>query len=126
MQKRKPNQILEKHYAEQGGGCYYCEYSTPFERITRDHIVPVTNGGTLANADNCVFACGTCNAKLKRNLTLKEFREIVKTKLLSKLRQTKKNKKKSNPELVKKYNTIISNINKTIANGSKRVLTIGN
>lgn len=69
--KRKSNPKLESAYKEQNSCCYYCKRSVPFERITRDHIVPKSKGGKLK--DNSVFSCGPCNMA-KGDLDIQEFR----------------------------------------------------
>ncbi len=40
--------------------CLYCGTQFPANRLTRDHIVPVSRGG-LSIWENCVTACERCN-----------------------------------------------------------------
>lgn len=52
----------------QDGCCAYCGEE---RTLTRDHVVPITRGGT-DDAENIVGACRSCNAK-KNNRTPAEF-----------------------------------------------------
>lgn len=40
--------------------CHYCGLAVPFKKITRDHKIPKSKGGTRAK-ENIVSACPTCN-----------------------------------------------------------------
>ena len=42
--------------------CAYCGGHFPFEDLTREHIVPVSRGGSDAWM-NCITACRTCNGR---------------------------------------------------------------
>lgn len=54
-----------------GGECAYCGKTTrKGERLTRDHLVPVANGGTTTQR-NIVPACASCNS----SKGAKEWRE---------------------------------------------------
>ncbi|MFW9856206.1 MAG: HNH endonuclease [Candidatus Thorarchaeota archaeon] len=51
---------------EMGGVCAYCEATT---KLTHDHIIPSSRAGVdprvkrlLESADNCVWACKSCNS----------------------------------------------------------------
>ena len=72
MQRRKPNQSLELEYKRQGSKCFYCQDPTPYEFITKDHIIPKVKGGKL-NPENKVFACQKCNPN-KGSSTLSNYR----------------------------------------------------
>lgn len=53
--------------------CYYCNFSTPEDKRTLDHVVPLSKGG-LHSASNIVMACLSCNST-KKDLNLNEFLE---------------------------------------------------
>ena len=55
-----------------GDRCFYCDFYFEFESTkTKDHVVPLSNGGKgLLN--NTVLCCRDCNTD-KANLTLQEF-----------------------------------------------------
>jgi len=74
MNQRKFSQHLYNQYVTQGGCCYYCKKKFPYEEITRDHFLPVSEGNTLVN--NKVFACRKCNS-LKGDKSIDEFRNYV-------------------------------------------------
>ena len=48
--------------------CGYCGHTMPHEKLTRDHIIPTSKGGTNT-WQNCVSACKACNCA-KDNKTL--------------------------------------------------------
>lgn len=54
------------------GHCAYCGQYVPREKMTRDHVVPMSKGGATILA-NLVCACETCN-QLKADMMLEEFR----------------------------------------------------
>lgn len=57
VSKRLRFEILRRdNYA-----CRYCGATAPAARLTVDHVIPVTLGGT-DSPDNLVTACGDCNA----------------------------------------------------------------
>lgn len=84
MNQRKFNQQIYDQYAKQGSCCYYCKKDIPYENITRDHFLPVSEGNTLVN--NKVFACRKCNS-LKGNNTIDEFKDFILLKLINILKE---------------------------------------
>jgi 5-methylcytosine-specific restriction endonuclease McrA len=42
--------------------CAYCGHRYPFDDLTREHIVPVSRGGTDSWM-NCITACRACNGR---------------------------------------------------------------
>jgi 5-methylcytosine-specific restriction endonuclease McrA len=54
-----------------GLNCSYCGIPTEEYNRTRDHVIPLSMGGTNT-LDNLVLACKSCNG-LKGNLTVEEF-----------------------------------------------------
>ncbi len=74
MNKRKFSPQIYEQYMKQGGCCYYCKKKFPYEEITRDHFLPVSDGNTLVN--NKVYACRRCNS-LKGDKSIDEFREYL-------------------------------------------------
>lgn len=52
---------LRARYAEQEGRCFWCRESLPKE-YHRDHVVPVSKGGTN-DIRNIVLACAPCNVR---------------------------------------------------------------
>ena len=68
--QRKPNARLEAEYNKRGSCCEYCKEKLPFINITRDHLVPKINGGTLN--DGWVFSCIVCNMR-KSNMNLEQY-----------------------------------------------------
>jgi hypothetical protein len=57
-----------------GTWCWYCHAGLTAETATKDHIVPVSKGGTN-HWYNLAWSCRQCNSK-KRDLSLEEFRPI--------------------------------------------------
>jgi 5-methylcytosine-specific restriction endonuclease McrA len=59
---------LKKHY---GGCCAYCFVYVGYQRLTQDHIIPLSRGGnhTLSNVAPC---CRSCNSR-KQSKTLAEW-----------------------------------------------------
>lgn len=55
--------------------CYYCLTPISRERVTMDHVVPISRGGR-STAGNLVPACKTCNEQ-KRSLTAVEWDEFL-------------------------------------------------
>lgn len=81
--------------------CYYCKCKIDEYSRTKDHLVPKSKGGQLANR-NKVWACGDCN-KLKGHLDPYEFREA----LYMLIRATKTESEKQ----VSRYRRMIQSIN---------------
>lgn len=48
----------------QKGVCHYCQGQVGRERLTMDHVVPLSRGGKSSKG-NIVPACKTCNNKKK-------------------------------------------------------------
>lgn len=82
--KRERNLIVEHHFTEwiellkkHNNTCFYCGIrmtKTPgIKQRTRDHIVPISKGGS-DKIENIVPACKSCNSR-KGKLTLDEFLE---------------------------------------------------
>jgi hypothetical protein len=88
MNQRKFNQQLYDQYSKQGSCCYYCTKTIPYEDITRDHFLPISEGNTLVN--NKVFACRKCNS-LKGDKSIDEFKEFLLFKLTDILKEVVKN-----------------------------------
>lgn len=59
-----PAEVRAKRTAA-GGRCHWCGKKS--KRLTIDHVVPVSRGGTN-EIGNLVFACSDCNCKSKREL----------------------------------------------------------
>ena len=57
--------------AEQAGICAYCHYQHNPDRLTIDHILPITKGGSN-NISNICLACWRCNLT-KHARTLEEW-----------------------------------------------------
>jgi 5-methylcytosine-specific restriction protein A len=54
------------------GVCYFCEQKFSREKLTMDHLIPLSRGGR-STKKNIVVACKQCNS-LKKNLTVAEIR----------------------------------------------------
>lgn len=79
-QKRRGSESLDFTHQERkecliyfGGECAYCGHTpkTRHERLTMDHLVPVSRGGTTTG-DNIVPACSSCNSS-KNDMEFKEW-----------------------------------------------------
>lgn len=76
--KRRKKQMLKKQFAQYGKYiCAYCKrddltidiaQSSP-RRVTIDHIIPLSRGGSLTSKLNMAICCFSCNNK-KGNLVL--------------------------------------------------------
>jgi 5-methylcytosine-specific restriction endonuclease McrA len=79
---RNSNQVAElsNHllFARDNHCCLYCEKQFSSMSLTRDHVVPVSKGGT-DSWTNVVTACITCNAK-KSDKTLSDLKLTLKKK----------------------------------------------
>ncbi|MBW1899225.1 MAG: HNH endonuclease [Deltaproteobacteria bacterium] len=58
------------------GVCYYCSIPTPPEKLTMDHIVPISRGGKSVKG-NVVPSCKNCNNKKKELLPM-EWEQYLK------------------------------------------------
>ena len=54
------------------GVCYHCGEKFPREKLTMDHLIPLSRGGR-SSKKNIVVSCKECNS-LKKNLTVAELR----------------------------------------------------
>jgi hypothetical protein len=50
-------------YAVTGGHCLYCAVKIPYDRMTIDHVVPTSKGGSNSNPKNLAPACYKCNGE---------------------------------------------------------------
>jgi 5-methylcytosine-specific restriction endonuclease McrA len=57
------------------GRCYYCGKSVPPDKLTMDHVVPLSRGGKSAR-NNLVAACKECNNRKKNSLVF-EWEEYL-------------------------------------------------
>jgi hypothetical protein len=48
--------------ARDGDSCVWCSTQLPLEKITLDHVVPYSQGGSN-HLGNLLLACGSCNSK---------------------------------------------------------------
>jgi 5-methylcytosine-specific restriction endonuclease McrA len=62
-------------WAEQGGKCAYCTVKIPAKKVTGDHVIPRSQGGTTTRA-NIKAACHDCN-RAKRSLSEKQFNKKI-------------------------------------------------
>ena len=58
-------------YGRYGGHCAICGCPVSKDKMTIDHIMPLSSGGTNA-INNLQLACGACN-QAKSNMTMDEF-----------------------------------------------------
>jgi 5-methylcytosine-specific restriction endonuclease McrA len=49
-------------YVAQGGRCAICGEPIPTDKMTKDHIVPLSHGGST-DWDNIQLTCEPCNAR---------------------------------------------------------------
>lgn len=64
---------VKQQYATQAGKCYWCD--KPLGSFERDHVVPLTRGGTNW-PENIVVACPTCN-RSKGNRLPEDWLQII-------------------------------------------------
>lgn len=59
---------IDKHYLYQreGGKCFFCSKSLKYDKVTIDHYLPKSMGGT-DEVFNLVISCKTCN-RVKKNI----------------------------------------------------------
>lgn len=48
--------------ARDGNRCFYCNKNGLFTKLTLDHVIPKSAGGSNKN-ENLVLACNKCNGK---------------------------------------------------------------
>jgi 5-methylcytosine-specific restriction endonuclease McrA len=70
-QKHKADRFKRRVYKNQNGLCYYCLKKFGINQLTKDHVVPLSKGGTNA-VKNIVLACKKCN-NTKSDMSLEEF-----------------------------------------------------
>ena len=119
MNKRKFSPTLYDQYKKQGECCYYCKVKVPFEDITRDHFLPISEGNTLVN--NKIFACRKCNS-LKGHKSIDEFQKFLLDKLCAILRKVVENDWKISKEdvaLFKWYTRVLVATGEIIDNDYK-------
>lgn len=54
--------MFERTYRSQGGMCACCHKVYPREKLTRDHIVPISKGGS-PQWENIQLLCAPCNER---------------------------------------------------------------
>lgn len=122
MNQRKFSQQLYDQYMKQGGGCYYCKKDFPYEEITRDHFLPISEGNTLVN--NKVFACRKCNS-LKGDKSIEEFKDFLLFKLIEILRQVVDNNWIMSQKQLDKftwYSRVLKTLGEIIDNDNKPLI----
>jgi len=67
-QKKKTTVRFSKHnvFLRDGYTCQYCGEDVARKTATLDHVLPVSHGGKTT-FENCVTACGPCNASKGNN-----------------------------------------------------------
>ncbi|MFO1327087.1 MAG: HNH endonuclease [Rubrivivax sp.] len=60
--RQVPSLANGKLFARDRHVCAYCGGRFPFDELTREHIVPVSRGGTDSWM-NCITACRACNGR---------------------------------------------------------------
>lgn len=53
----------ENIWLSQGKKCYYCKIVLPKNKITFDHVTPISATGRTHSVSNCVVSCFDCNQK---------------------------------------------------------------
>lgn len=122
MNQRKFSQQLYDQYMKQGGDCYYCKKEFPYDEITRDHFLPVSEGNTLVN--NKVFACRKCNS-LKGDKSIEEFKDFLLFKLTGILRVVVDNNwimTQSQLDKFQWYSRILKTLGEIIDNDNKPLI----
>ena len=78
QEKEKARRLRRTHWwgrKTRGGVCYYCQRQVGRDRLTMDHVVPLSRGGK-SKKGNIVPACKECNSKKKYMLPL-EWEEYL-------------------------------------------------
>ena len=122
MNQRKFSQQLYDQYMKQGNCCYYCKKPTPYEDITRDHFLPISEGNTLVN--NKIFACRKCNS-LKGDKSVEEFKDYLLFKLTDILREVVDNNWLMSQKQLDKfqwYSRILKTVGEIIDNDNKPLI----
>jgi 5-methylcytosine-specific restriction protein A len=79
-EKEKARSLRRTHWWDrkvQKGVCHYCHSDVGRERLTMDHVVPLSRGGR-SKKGNIVPACKECNNKKKSMVPL-EWEEYIET-----------------------------------------------
>lgn len=79
-EKEKARGLRRTHWWDrkvQKGICHYCRSNVGRERLTMDHVVPLSRGGK-SKKGNIVPACKACNNKKKSMVPL-EWEEYIET-----------------------------------------------
>ena len=79
-EKEKARNLRRTHWWNrkvQRGVCHYCHSDVGRERLTMDHVVPLSRGGK-SKKGNIVPACKECNNKKKSLLPI-EWEEYLRT-----------------------------------------------
>lgn len=79
-EKEKARRMRRTHWWSnkiQQGVCYYCNHQVGRDRLTMDHVVPISRGGQSTKG-NIVPACKECNTK-KNSLLPIEWEEYLKS-----------------------------------------------
>ncbi len=79
-EKEKARSLRRTHWWNrnvQRGVCHYCHSDVGRERLTMDHVVPLSRGGK-SKKGNIVPACKECNNKKKSLLPI-EWEEYLQT-----------------------------------------------
>lgn len=58
--RRKYLEGLVSDWERQGGRCMWCQEPVPIKEATREHITPLSRGGSY-NPENLAMSCGPCN-----------------------------------------------------------------
>lgn len=76
-ERRKFSDIEKKSvYAQYNGKCAICGKAVKYKRMTIDHIVPLSQGGTN-EYKNLQLACHSCN-RMKNDFTVDQFYSQIK------------------------------------------------
>jgi len=77
---RKDRKLVKQKLVEvYGSKCYYCDTELPYDKLTIDHIYPVSKAGNRNyRFTSCVLACASCNVKKDdRIVGIETFRREV-------------------------------------------------
>ena len=77
---RKDKKLVKQKLIElYGSMCYYCDTKLPYNKLTIDHIYPVSKAGNLNyRFTSCVLACEYCNVKKgDRIISIETFRKEI-------------------------------------------------
>lgn len=80
IEKQKARDLRKSRWWQnkiQNAFCYYCDISLGKDKVTMDHIVPISRGGKTTKG-NVVISCKECNNK-KKYYTPIEWDEFIKS-----------------------------------------------